>query len=103
MLLPIIIIIRDKTLAKPVGQGLPIVAEDDPLLVVLVLYVAQFDEYGGRGRDVIHISYDRLPCPRIPGPAGGGCICAESGFHRFSQALARLILGLMIEKKTSVL
>ncbi len=50
MLLPIIIIIRDKTLAKPVGQGLPIVAEDDPLLVVLVLYVAQFDEYGGRGR-----------------------------------------------------
>ena len=78
MLLPTIIIIRDKTLAKPVGQGLPIVAEDDPLLVVLVLYVAQFDEYGGRGScDVIHISYDRLPCPRIPGPAGGGCICAR--------------------------
>ena len=50
MLLPIIIIIRDKTFAKPVGQGLPIVAEDDPLLVVLVLYVAQFDEYEGRGR-----------------------------------------------------
>ena len=65
MLLPIIIIIRDKTLAKPVGQGLPIVAEDDPLLVVLVLYVAQFDEYGGRGR-LTDYSYKLPLLRRIP-------------------------------------
>ena len=67
MLLPIIIIIRDKPLAKPVGQGLPIVAEDDPLLVVLVLYVAQFDEYGGRGRNTYKLRSSTVPENPRPG------------------------------------